>query len=174
MILGHNYASSCEIEVAAKLFHRQINVWLECKNSDNIITHVLTKFESDSTLTHDQPIHLLLRHQHYQYLTPRSEMPFMKLNSSASNSVTNAVPSDQIRGQTNKKYQQNYCFQGYGYENASNSNTCELDICPNFKNTENTNTCAQKSTDKILAKENVGNHIFFRACLCKYGCRKKL
>lgn len=51
MILGYKYAFSCEIEVAAKLFLRQINVWLECKNTDNIIWHVLTKFES-GTLTH--------------------------------------------------------------------------------------------------------------------------
>lgn len=48
-----------EIEDAAKLFHRQNNVWLECKNSDNIISHVLTIFESD-TLTHDQPLQLML------------------------------------------------------------------------------------------------------------------
>lgn len=63
MILGHKYTSSCEIEVAAKLFHRQNNVWLECKNSDNIIPHVLTIFESD-TLTHYQPLQLMLRYQH--------------------------------------------------------------------------------------------------------------
>lgn len=89
MILGHKYASSCEIEVAAKLFHRQNNVWLECKNSD-IIPHVLTIFESD-TLTHDQLLQLMLRYQHYQYLTPRS------------NIVTNDVPSDQICGKINTK-----------------------------------------------------------------------
>lgn len=90
MILGHKYAPSCEIEVAAKLFHRQNNVWLECKNSDNIIPHVLTIFESD-TLTHDQPLQLMLRYQHYQYLTPRSNL------------VTNDVPSDQICGKINTK-----------------------------------------------------------------------
>lgn len=92
MILGHKYASSCEIEVAAKLFHRQNNVWLECKNSDNIIPHVLTIFES-YTLTHDQPLQLMFRYQHYQYLTPRSNL------------VTNDVPSDQICGKINTKYQ---------------------------------------------------------------------
>lgn len=92
--------------VAAKLFLRQINVWLECKNTDNIIWHVLTKFES-GTLTH---IRLLWRHQHYQYLTPTSEIPFMKLTSIASNIVTNVVPSNQTCGQINAKNQQYNCL----------------------------------------------------------------
>lgn len=129
MILGYNYAFSCEIEVAAKLFLRQINVWLECKNTDNIIWHVLTKFES-GTLIH---IRLLLRHQHYQYLTPTSEIPFMKLTSIASNIVTNVVPSYQTCGQINAKNQQYNCFLCHEHKNELNNNTCELDKCPDFK-----------------------------------------
>lgn len=128
MIIGYNYAFSCEIEVAAKLFLRQINVWLECKNTDNIIWHVLTKFES-GTLTH---ICLLLRHQHYQYLTQTSEIPFMKLTSIASNIVTNVVPSDQTCGQINAKNQQYNCFLCHEHKNELNNNTCELDKCPDF------------------------------------------
>lgn len=73
----------------------------------------------------------------------------MKLTSIASNIVTNAVPSDQTCGQINTKNQQNNCFLGHVHENASNNNTRELDICPDFKNTEHLNTCAQKSTDGI-------------------------
>lgn len=81
-------------------------------------------------LTH---ICLLLRHQHYQYLTQTSEIPFMKLTSIASNIVTNVVPSDQTCGQINAKNQQYNCFLCHEHKNELNNNTCELDKCPDFK-----------------------------------------
>ena len=45
MSLGNNFASSCEIEVAASLLQQQINVWLECKNNSGITSHILSTFQ---------------------------------------------------------------------------------------------------------------------------------
>lgn len=69
MILGKEYASSCEIEVASKLFCREINVWLECINQNGYISYVRSNFKPDN-LNHP-PLHLLLKNQHYQFLIPK-------------------------------------------------------------------------------------------------------
>lgn len=54
----------CEIEVASKLFCREINVWLECINQNGYISYVRSNFKPDN-LNHP-PLHLLLKNQHYQ------------------------------------------------------------------------------------------------------------
>ena len=60
MNLGNDFASSCEIEVAASLLQQQINVWLECKNNNGITSHTLSTFQP-STHSDSPPINLLLK-----------------------------------------------------------------------------------------------------------------
>ena len=43
--LGNDFASSCEIEVAASLLQQHINFWLECKNNSGITSHILSTFQ---------------------------------------------------------------------------------------------------------------------------------
>lgn len=59
MILGKEYASSCEIEVASKLFCREINVWLECINQNGYISYVRLNFKPDNLI------------HYYQFLIPK-------------------------------------------------------------------------------------------------------
>lgn len=70
MIIVNEYASSEEIEVAALLPERQFNVKPECnKRNDQTTSSSLTSFQP-SIRSNNQVLNLLLKNQHFQYLTP--------------------------------------------------------------------------------------------------------